>query len=748
MEKKPEEMSPDELLECISQMQKLAETKRLDAERIAREKIEAEKKIEQEKKLPVTISVNQFQFNSSVKKAYLTLKLSRTRQDVIAQLSNLEGYHYSTYSQHYIVEYESFKLFAQWAVNREVNGYTINIQYSKEIENAIKDYEDPVLYKVSLGPTDIIVTHSVRIYPSYRLSDIPGRKIDNNKRLYTFPKAEGWRLYQVFEEEFKGNNGEVYYSPEAVDFLIKESAKRIELSTIAQMEVYDPYKKLDFNGWKLRDFQTIGLRFAELANGRVIIGDPMGAGKSFQALAYAKLRMMENPKYRTLIICPAHLLINWYREIKKYLGDDEKFSRTTIYRGSVPTDSDMERMLMDKSYPFTIVTYNVAGKEHEIKGYIKQKEGGNEDEFTKDEDYKENLWIKLINLSKFDLTIADEIHYISNPDAGRSKGVRTINSPNIIELSGTLIVNRPSDLWAPLHLIDKTKFPSHSHFLGQYTLDGRTPRNVKELQELMRPIMIRRPQSVINKDLDPINRIIKFRELSERGQKVYNKALQGVYQSIDDAGEHIEQNINNILAKINRLKYICALDNLDYVAELANEIYDSTTDEDEHRKVLIGSYFQDLTYGISLRLNPNAECFITKKPSGFALVSQSDRMDMIDRFTSEPKTHYLVATLMAAQEGLNITAAGSVITNDLWWSPKTHEQFEGRAYGRMSDSHNINSYYVLASGTVMEYIWDLLFDKSNMIREVLDGIESGRSESVTRKLIDRLKLDMLQAKGK
>lgn len=734
MNNNPEEMSAEELLAHISKLQQLA------ASKIEEDK---KKKEEEAKKVPVTVTVTQFQFNTSSKKAYLTIKLSaKDRLDITTLLSTLEGYHYSTYSNHYIVEYEAFKnIFIPYAMNREVNGFTINIQYPKDTEDAIREYNDPATYKVSLGSADIILTYSPRVYPSYRLSDIPGKKLDTNKRQYLFPKAEGWRLYEVLNEIISVDNKlEISYSPECLTFLSNEASKRIELNTIAQQEVYAPYKDLDMNGWKLRDFQTVGVRFGELANGRFIIGDPMGSGKTLQALAFIKLQLQKNPNYRTLIICPAQLLINWYREIKKYMGNDAK---VTVYRGTTPTDSDMERMLMDKSYPFTIVTYNVAGKEHNIKG---EKEEISENVFRIDEDYKENLWIKLINLAKFDCTVPDEVHYISNHESGRSKGVRNLNSPHIIELSGTLIVNRPTDLWAPLYLIDKSKFPSHGHFLGQYTLDGRTPRNVKELQELMRPIMIRRPQSIINKNLEPINRIIKYRELSDKAQRIYNKALMGVYQSIDAAGDNIESDINNILAKINRLKYICALDNMDYVADLANEIYDSTDETDKHRKVLIGSYFQDLTYGISTRLQPNAECFITRKPSGYQLVSQAERMNMIDRFTDNPNTYHLCASLMATQEGFNITAAGSVITNDLWWTPKTHEQFEGRAYGRMSDSHNINSYYILPTGTVMEYIWELLFDKSNMIREVLDGIEGGRSESVTRKLIDRLKLDMMAQK--
>jgi SNF2 family DNA or RNA helicase len=135
----------------------------------------------------------------------------------------------------------------------------------------------------------------------------------------------------------------------------------------------------------------------------------------------------------------------------------------------------MERMIGDKTFPYTIVTYNVVGKQHEIKGGKKKIEG-TENMFMKDEDYKDNLWVKLINLSRFDNCIIDEAQQITNHTSGRSIGVREINTTHVQELSATPVLNRPGELWPIVNVLDKERFPSHGHFLTQYTSDGKTPK--------------------------------------------------------------------------------------------------------------------------------------------------------------------------------------------------------------------------------------------------------------------------------
>jgi SNF2 family DNA or RNA helicase len=74
-------------------------------------------------------------------------------------------------------------------------------------------------------------------------------------------------------------------------------------------------QKLDESCLKvsLRNYQAFGARFA-LAQGRVIIGDEMGCGKTVEAIA-AMAHLRARGATHFLVIAPASVMINWTREV-------------------------------------------------------------------------------------------------------------------------------------------------------------------------------------------------------------------------------------------------------------------------------------------------------------------------------------------------------------------------------------------------------------------------------------------------
>src|SRR5678810_1128293 len=89
--------------------------------------------------------------------------------------------------------------------------------------------------------------------------------------------------------------------------------------------------------------------------------------------------------------------------------------------------------------------------------------------------------------------------------------------------------------------------------------------------------------------------------------KIYGKILEGIYlemQEYDAARadsahlgqSHFEQrNTAHILAKIQRLKQVCAIDKAERTAELAQELADSAS-ESKHKKVIIFSQYLSLIH--------------------------------------------------------------------------------------------------------------------------------------------------------
>ena len=68
----------------------------------------------------------------------------------------------------------------------------------------------------------------------------------------------------------------------------------------------------------LHPFQERGVRFGLERNGRCLIADEMGVGKTIQALAIASCFLGDGP---ALVVCPASMRLTWAREAERWLPD-------------------------------------------------------------------------------------------------------------------------------------------------------------------------------------------------------------------------------------------------------------------------------------------------------------------------------------------------------------------------------------------------------------------------------------------
>lgn len=602
---------------------------------------------------------------------------------------------------------------------------SVSILSNQGVNEAIHEY----LYA---SPFTVTIDKKIKVKlnrtasPGY-FYEIPGFEYDREKRVMYFPISEGWRFHKVVSDYnileqvvFEGDSNEV---------IAKQIEDRYRLDTIALAEDVPDFPEIP--GLKnviLRNFQKVGIKFFDLNGGSGICADEMGLGKTLQMIALAMLK-----GWRCLIVTPASLKVNWIREIAKFT--DEKVYELA---GTTPDLYDVSYIVANKPR-FVIINYDVIGRSVKIDNSYKDANGY----------YHEKIetkfpWIEILNFCNFDLCVYDEAHYIKNKDSQRSVGARMLQAKHVVGLTGTPILNRPGEFWPILHILDPKTFPAYETFLKQYTTDGRYAKNVEELRELLKPIMIRRLKRDVIKELPPINRINHYHELTPKAQKLYNKVLDGLYTTLSEwnpknAGQTEE--IANILVKIMRMKQVVAIDMIPSTAELATEIHDSTG-----KKVLIFSQFKPVSFGINQRLGGESVGFVDRTAGGeFVTVDDTERQNRIDSFQNDPSIKFLNVTEKTAKEGYNITAAEVVIFNDLFWTPAAHQQAEGRAYGRLSNLHPIDSYYRIAVDTISEWIMKLLDEKLSVIEHVVEGVNKSRisaDESVFMELVRGIKEGM------
>jgi SWI/SNF-related matrix-associated actin-dependent regulator 1 of chromatin subfamily A len=170
-------------------------------------------------------------------------------------------------------------------------------------------------------------------------------------------------------------------------------------------------------GESLLPFQRAGVAYA-LAEENALIGDPMGLGKSIQAVAIANAIEAR----RILILCPANALFQWRDYLKRWLVPLKKPNTTFIIAGS--------------GYGVHPTARSVICSYDRTRGQVGKR-------------LLEHEW---------DLLILDEAHYLRNHDAARTRavlgayGAKAKQEPGIISrakrivaLTGTYLPNRPRE---------------------------------------------------------------------------------------------------------------------------------------------------------------------------------------------------------------------------------------------------------------------------------------------------------------
>lgn len=568
------------------------------------------------------------------------------------------------------------------------------------------------------------------------LYQIPGATWDYEAEDWTFPQSEGWRIFKALEPV-----AGVVYSPEAHELILEQITKRARLDQVAKKvfeatdEVPDDFVGLLQTNLPPRTFQYWAAEFAKEANGQALIAADTGLGKTWIALLYLEKLRKDNPNAVFVINVNAANIPNWVREIKRLAGVNA-FVCTNYHKTPIQAMKELQ-FFRGKNYNYFIISHDTMGSYEDVA-----QPGSIEKE-------KLYMWPMYFMQAQIDAIVVDEAHKLKNPETNRFKAMRVLitTTPRRILLTATPVLNRTSELWTQLHILDPVMFNSYQGFMDRYTIDGKVPKNVSELHELLRPVSLRIKKSDVIKDFPEVNRVEVIHELTEDAKLNYETALQGLYKRIamfSASGTEYSTEINHILHQFNALKQICAADKVERTVELAREIMDEANGEAGEKKVLIFSHWLGVAKAIAEALGDEAICTVKKASSGdgFTTMNMNERDELFERARNDKKIKYLVTT-EASGTGMNMEYVWWTIFNDPFWTPAGHKQCEGRAQ-RISNLHKLDSFYVRADTQIEEWNFELLMNKMEIIDATVDSVEMTRdaSESILMELINKVKADM------
>jgi helicase SWR1 len=270
----------------------------------------------------------------------------------------------------------------------------------------------------------------------------------------------------------------------------------------------------------LRSYQQAGLEWlASLYRNKTngILADEMGLGKTIQTIALLAYLAEQHGVWDThLVIVPTSVILNWVTEFQKFLpgfrvlgyyGTTEE--RLIKRKGWV---NDPHHDQKDKrGYNVVVTSYNIALRD-----------------------------INALRNVKWHYMILDEAHNIRNFNSQRFQVLIRLRTKARLLLTGTPLQNSLTELWSLLTFLaagdedDAAHHGTLEEFLtnwkepvkeifdrGVQTLSDEASRVVSQLHMSLRPFMLRRLKSEVEKDLPKKTEHTVVCKLSKRQRELY-----------------------------------------------------------------------------------------------------------------------------------------------------------------------------------------------------------------------------------
>lgn len=428
---------------------------------------------------------------------------------------------------------------------------------------------------------------------------------------------------------------------------------------------------------KLRPFQLEGVQRIYQFRGRALLADEQGLGKTIQALYWIRKIPNRRP---VIIVTPAAVKYTWQSEAALHFG-----MRAEVLEGH------QKGRLTPLTDDIIIVNYDILGS-----------------------------WLPSLILSGPRCIILDEVHYIKNLSAKRTKNVFKLvkRAASVVALSGTPLTNRPIELWPVLKAVRPDIFPNRMEFAWRYckprrshwgwVFDGAT--KLRKLHTILRrECMIRRLKKDVLPELpDKQRRIVPFR-LSSYAE--YNQAEKDFLKWL--------KKLSPVKAK--RAKRAQALVKIGYLIRLAARLKLEWTEKwiEEFFNSHPGEKLVSLTMHTFV-IDHLKEKFGRRAVIIDGRVTGRKREETVRCFQSNRRVDLLLGNWKAAGVGLTLHAASNAAALDLPWTPGDLLQGEDRIH-RIGQKKKVIIHYLMALGTIEEKQVKVLRKKSRILDDILNG---------------------------
>ncbi|MDY0408425.1 DEAD/DEAH box helicase [Virgibacillus soli] len=426
----------------------------------------------------------------------------------------------------------------------------------------------------------------------------------------------------------------------------------------------------------------------ENMNGRAILADEVGLGKTIEAGLILKEYMVRGVVKKALLLVPASLVNQWVQEL------NEKFHIPAIAHRK-----------------------NYSWEQHNIL-------------VTSLDTAKKSPHQEQILEIDYDLVLVDEAHKIKNHKTKNYELVRALKKKYCLLLTATPVQNELIEIFNLVSILKPGHLGSYEAFVKRFGKDRSKLKENEYLKKLVKKVMVRHTRE--NTNMNPTKRHI------ETVWVTFSKEEKSFYEQLDTAIGSIAT-----FAKLTLLREICSSREACYLsmskmAEKNPELKDSfhpfikqieqlpahakaeqvvrLINQFPNEKVIIFTEYRASQLYLQWYLQQNGISSVPYR-GGF----NRGKKDWM-RQLFENQVQVLIAT-EAGGEGINLQFCNRMINYDLPWNPMRLEQRIGRIH-RFGQEKDVHIYNFAIKDTIEEHIMKLLYEKLGLFEQVIGRLDS------------------------
>ena len=318
-------------------------------------------------------------------------------------------------------------------------------------------------------------------------------------------------------------------------------------------------------------------------------------------------------------------------------------------------------------------------------------------------------------------------------------------------LSGTPLQNNVNELFSLLNFLEPAQFSSQDDFMSDF---GKleSEEQVKKLQALLKPMMLRRMKEDVEKSLAPKEETIIEVELTNIQKKYYRAILERNFDFLIKGATYT--NVPSLMNTMMELRKCCVHPFLLKGAEEGiqidyrdqhpdtNDAYHNALIQSSGKMVLVDKLLprlkenghRVLIFSQMVKLLDIIEDYLIYRKYPYERLDGRIRGNLrqaaIDRFCKPDSDRFVfLLCTKAGGLGINLTAADTVIIYDSDWNPQNDLQAQARCH-RIGQQKRVKIYRLLCRNTYERDMFDKASLKLGLDKAVLQSMNTDQSGKV------------------